>query len=174
MLGFMNEEAYERSLREKRVTFYSRTKGRLWTKGETSGHFLEIESTSLDCDRDTLLVRARPMGPVCHTGTPTCFADASMSTLGFLAQLERIIAERRDSGDSKSYTASLFAAGTNRIAQKVGEEALEVAIASKDEDEEAFLGECADLVFHLLVLLRHRSKSLDDVVAVLKHRHEAK
>lgn len=169
MLGFMNEAAWEQSNREGRVTFFSRSRQRLWTKGETSGHFLEIVSARLDCDADTLLIRARPAGPVCHTGAKTCFGDEPS---GFtLSSLEAVIAERKKADPAGSYTARLFAKGINAMAQKVGEEAVELVIESKDDNHDRFLNEAADLLFHYLVLLQAKGHSLRDVVGVLEARH---
>jgi len=173
MVGFMNEAAWEKTQAEKRVTFYSRSKGRLWTKGEESGNFLEVHDIQVDCDRDTILIRALPKGPVCHTGSDTCFGDKQGDDLAFLRMLEAVIDQRkRSEASEKSYVASLFKAGIHKIAQKVGEEAVELVLESKDEDEVAFLNEAADLLFHYLVLLRAKNKSLGDVSAVLRNRHE--
>jgi phosphoribosyl-ATP pyrophosphohydrolase/phosphoribosyl-AMP cyclohydrolase len=168
MLGFMNEEALARTREENKVTFYSRSKQRLWTKGETSGNFLWVKEILSDCDNDTLLIKAEPVGPVCHTGTDTCFGEAN----GFsLRKLESIIATRRNSPSGSSYTSSLFASGLNRIAQKVGEEAVELVIASKDDDREKFLGEAADLLFHYMILLQEKGFELKDVVGELGKRN---
>lgn len=173
MVGFMNEAAWEKTKAEKKVTFYSRTKGRLWTKGEESGNFLAVISIKVDCDRDTLLIRAIPQGPVCHTGTDTCFGDKQGIDLAFLQTLERVIDERKSSASSKnSYVASLFKEGIHKIAQKVGEEAVELVLESKDDNDRAFVNEAADLLFHYLVLLRARNKSLEDISAVLRSRHK--
>jgi len=169
MLGFMNEEAYAMTLALKMVTFFSRSKQRLWTKGETSGNYLTLSDVLLDCDADTLLLKALPAGPVCHTGADTCFNETNDPFS--LAQLERVILQRKEDPSSKSYTSSLFNAGLNKIAQKVGEEAVELIIEAKDDNEELFLNEAADLMFHYLVLLRAKGFSLDDVLAVLKTRH---
>jgi phosphoribosyl-ATP pyrophosphohydrolase/phosphoribosyl-AMP cyclohydrolase len=176
MLGYMNREALRATLESGRVVFFSRSKQRLWQKGESSGHGLELRSARLDCDRDTLLLSALPQGPVCHTGTATCFGDeplAAASRLAFLPQLERLIAERIAAGSEDSYTARLYQSGVRRIAQKLGEEGLEVALAACLEDDEALRGECADLLYHLLVLLRARSLSLDQIVETLRARHES-
>jgi phosphoribosyl-AMP cyclohydrolase / phosphoribosyl-ATP pyrophosphohydrolase len=170
MLGFMNEEAVETTLTTGRVTFFSRSKGRLWTKGETSGNGLELVSIAPDCDADTLLIKANPQGPTCHTGADTCFGEAN-ELMGFLSELESIIAARRIEQPYGSYVAKLFGKGLNKIAQKVGEEAVETVIASKDDDSEAFRNEAADLLFHLLVLLGAKETSLNDVVEVLRSRH---
>lgn len=173
MVGFMNEAAWEKTQAENRVTFYSRSKGRLWTKGEESGNFLEVQDIKVDCDRDTLLIRVLPVGPVCHTGTDTCFGNKLGDALPFLRTLEEVIEQRKQSESTEnSYVVSLFKAGIHKIAQKVGEEAVELVLESKDDDELAFLNEAADLLFHYLVLLRARNKSLGDVSAVLRERHE--
>ena len=170
MLGFMNEAAFLQSQQEGKVTFYSRSKQRLWTKGETSGNFLHIQEIKADCDNDTLLIRVLPAGPVCHTGTDTCFNEKNPPFS--LQQLERIIIDRKNNPDEKSYTASLFAKGINKVAQKVGEEAVELVIESKDDNQELFLGEAADLLFHYLVLLQHKGFTLADVVRTLEKRHK--
>lgn len=173
MLGFMNGEALAATEASGRVTFYSRSKQRLWTKGETSGNFLEVVSIKADCDNDTLLVRARPQGPVCHTGSATCFDDANEpNKIGFLTELERVIAERRANPSEGSYVASLFDKGLNRIAQKVGEEAVETVIAAKEPDIEAFKSEAADLLFHYLVLLHEKGVSLGEIAETLAARHK--
>ena len=169
MLGFMNEAAFEKTVAEGRVTFYSRTKQRLWTKGETSGNFLEVGEILNDCDNDTLLIKAIPAGPVCHTGADTCFNEKN-SRFG-LKKLETIIAGRMTNPTDESYTSSLFKKGINKIAQKVGEEAVELVIESKDTNDEKFLNEAADLLFHYLVLLRAKGHSLEEVVGVLEGRH---
>lgn len=170
MLGYMNEEALAKTQSEKRVTFFSRTKGRLWTKGETSGNFLEVVDIIADCDSDTLLIKAKPTGPVCHTGSDTCFNESNQS-FG-LKELEATIQSRKANPKEGSYTTSLFQAGINKVAQKVGEEAVEVVIESKDENDELFLGEAADLMYHFLVLLAAKNKTLSDVERVLKMRHQ--
>src|SRR5688572_2676055 len=169
MVGFMNEEAYQKTLQENRVTFFSRTKQRLWTKGETSGNFLEVVETKIDCDNDTLLIKANPSGPVCHTGADTCFNE--INNEWNLRHLEQTITGRKNNASSGSYTSTLFQGGINKIAQKVGEEAVELVIESKDTDREKFLNEAADLMYHYLVLLAAKDTSLDDVVSVLKNRH---
>jgi phosphoribosyl-ATP pyrophosphohydrolase/phosphoribosyl-AMP cyclohydrolase len=172
MLGYMNREALEATLESGRVVFYSRSKQRLWQKGESSGHYLELCAIRSDCDADTLLVSARPAGPVCHTGTATCFGDLAAPTpLGFLLELERVIAKRSAADPAGSYTARLQASGVRRIAQKVGEEGVEVALAACVEDDTALVGECADLLYHLLVLLHARSLTLAPVVDALRARH---
>jgi phosphoribosyl-AMP cyclohydrolase / phosphoribosyl-ATP pyrophosphohydrolase len=177
MLGFMNREALRTTLADKRVTFWSRTRQRLWTKGETSGHWIEADSVTMDCDRDTLLVLGRPAGPVCHTGAPDCFPgrpDTAAPELAFLDTLEAVIAARIAAAPESSYTARLHARGVKRIAQKVGEEGLEVALAAVDGDDAEVVGESADLVFHLLLLLKSRGLSLRDVVRELRQRHAAR
>ena len=174
MLGYMNREALQATLKSGRVVFFSRSKQRLWQKGETSGHSLELRALRLDCDADTLLLSAEPAGPVCHTGTATCFGDeplAAAARLSFLAQLEQIIAQRVAENPEGSYTARLVQSGVRRVAQKVGEEGLEVALAGCGEDNVSLLGECADLLYHLLVLLRARALSLDQVIEVLRARN---
>lgn len=170
MLGFMNEEAFKKTQAEGAVTFYSRSKQRLWTKGETSGNFLRVKSMLVDCDNDTILIKAEPAGPVCHTGADTCFNETNP---GFsLEKLEEVIADRKNNPGEKSYTSSLFAKGINKIAQKVGEEAVELIIESKDDDKEKFLGEAADLMFHYLVLLQAKGYQLKDIISVLSDRHK--
>jgi phosphoribosyl-AMP cyclohydrolase / phosphoribosyl-ATP pyrophosphohydrolase len=174
MVGFMNAEAVRATLERRRVVFFSRTKQRLWEKGETSGHGLELVDIRHDCDADTLLVAAWPQGPVCHTGSRTCFGEeplAEAERLGFLAELERIIAQRMAEQPAGSYTARLFAQGPRRLAQKVGEEALEVALAATGESDDRVVEEGADLLFHLLVLLRSRNLPLSRVIAELESRH---
>lgn len=170
MLGFMNEDAFKQTEESGKVTFYSRSKQRLWTKGEESGHFLTVKQVLLDCDNDTLLIKAEPAGPTCHTGADTCWSEKNHSD-DFLQYLEDIIELRRKSSDEKSYVRQLFDKGINKIAQKVGEEATEVIIEAKDNNEELFLGEAADLLFHFMVLLRAKDVSLQDVIYVLKQRH---
>lgn len=172
MLGYMNADAYEKTLAEKRVTFFSRSKNRLWTKGEESGNFLTVKEILIDCDNDTLLVKASPQGPVCHTGANTCFGESNAS-IGFLSGLEKIIRDRKDNPVSNSYVSSLFAKGINKIAQKVGEEAVELVIEAKDNDQDLFKNEAADLLFHYLVLLQARNCSLDEICGLLKRRHHA-
>ena len=170
MLGFMNDEAYQKTLREKRVTFFSRSKQRLWTKGESSGNFLEVSEILVDCDQDTLLIKANPVGPVCHTGADTCFNEKNERW--DLASLEAVIKDRKANPVKGSYTASLFNAGINKVAQKVGEEAVELVIEAKDDNKELFLNEAADLMFHYLVLLTEKGYGLKDVLDVLKKRHK--
>ena len=170
MLGFMNAEAIDQTRATGRVTFFSRSKQRLWTKGETSGNFLELVSITSDCDNDTLLIKARPNGPVCHTGSATCFGDPTEPPLSFLTELESVIASRAAEPVEGSYVSKLFAKGLNKIAQKVGEEAVETVIAAKDDDIDAFKNEAADLLFHYLVLLRAKGVDLGEIVSVLKER----
>ena len=174
MLGYMNEAALAKTEESGRVTFFSRSKNRLWTKGETSGHFLEVVSMQEDCDGDAILVKAKPLGPVCHTGADTCFEESNTSLTAFIDQLREIIKERKENPNSGSYTSSLFGKGINKLAQKVGEEAVELVIEAKDDNKELFLGEAADLLFHYLVLLEAKNYSLDEVVEVLKQRHVTK
>lgn len=174
MLGYMNQEALDITLESKKVTFFSRTKGRIWTKGETSGNFLQVKSITVDCDNDTLLVKARPEGPVCHTGADTCFDEVNQSKTLFIDHLRKIIKERKNNPSDQSYTASLFAKGINKIAQKVGEEAVEIVIEAKDNNKALFLGEAADLLFHYLVLLEAKDIELDEVMQLLIERHNKK
>ena len=170
MLGYMNAEAFEKTQKDKRVTFYSRSKKRLWTKGEESGNFLNVVSVSIDCDDDTLLIKANPVGPVCHTGADTCFAEKNVDP-DFLNQLQSVINDRKNNPSEKSYVTSLFKKGINKIAQKVGEEAVEVVIEAKDNNAELFKDEAADLLFHYLILLSAKGYKLDDIKNVLKERH---
>lgn len=170
MLGFMNEAALQQTMREGKVTFYSRSKKRLWTKGEESGNFLELRSVAADCDHDTLLIKAHPLGPVCHTGADTCWSEKNHND-NFLLYLEGIIALRKKALPEESYVASLFAKGINKVAQKVGEEAVEMVIESKDDNETLFLNEAADLLFHYLILLHAKGYRLKDVTGVLQERH---
>ncbi len=172
MLGYMNEEAYQKTLDTKRVTFYSRSKQRLWTKGESSENYLNLVSISLDCDQDTYLVKAIPAGPTCHKGTDTCWAEENSSELGFVSELEGIIKDRKNNPDQKSYTTSLFKKGINKVAQKVGEEAVEVVIEAMDNNDELFLEESADLFYHYLILLQAKGFELKDVVQVLEKRNK--
>jgi len=173
MLGYMNAEAYQKTMDTQKVTFYSRSKQRLWTKGEESGNFLNLISIKKDCDNDTLLLQVKPEGPTCHKGTDTCWAEENKTTYGFISTLEDTIKLRRENADSeKSYVASLFKLGMNKIAQKVGEEAIEVVIEAKDDNDDLFLGESADLLFHYLILLQAKGFQLHDVVRVLKERQK--
>lgn len=169
MLGFMNEEALEKTIRERQVTFYSRSKQRLWTKGETSGNFLKVVDIIADCDQDTLLVKAAPLGPACHTGADTCFNEVNSGWN--VGALEKVISDRKANPKQGSYTTMLFGSGMNKIAQKVGEEAVELVIEAKDNNNELFLNEAADLMYHYLVLLQAKGFSLGDVEKVLKKRH---
>ncbi len=171
MLGYMNQESLDKTLDQGRVTFFSRSKQRLWTKGEESGNFLELVSINEDCDQDALLVKARPHGPTCHKGTDTCWGEKNEDRFGCLSDLEGVIRERREKSPENSYVASLFDKGINKIAQKVGEEAVELVIESKDDSEELFLNESADLLFHYLILLQAKGYTLTDIVKVLRDRH---
>ena len=172
MLGYMNQEAFDTTVATNKVTFYSRSKQRLWTKGEESGNFLELVNIKNDCDEDTLLIQVIPHGPTCHTGTDTCWSTKNTLEFGFLTHLENVIANRKENLDAASYVASLFKKGINKIAQKVGEEAVEVVIEAKDNDEHLFLNESADLLFHYLILLQAKGYTLNDIVEVLKSRHK--
>ena len=173
MLGYMNKEAYDKTIETGKVTFFSRTKKRLWTKGEESGNFLNLVSIKSDCDNDSLLIKVKPVGPTCHKGTDTCWDEANKQHFGFLSELESVIKSRRiNANTEKSYVASLFQKGINKIAQKVGEEAVEIVIEAKDNNDELFLNEGADLLFHYLILLQAKGYSLKDVVAVLEGRHK--
>lgn len=173
MLGFMNEEALNKTMSEGKVTFYSRTKKRLWTKGEESGNFLHVKEIAVDCDNDTLLIKARPEGPVCHTGADTCFSERNHND-DFLFYLEDIINLRKQSEEGKSYVRDLLAKGINKVAQKVGEEAVELVIEAKDNNDELFLNESADLLFHYLLLLNAKGFKLQAVLDVLRSRHSKK
>jgi len=170
MLGFMNKEAFTQTQKEGKVTFYSRSKKRLWTKGETSGNFIFVKNILPDCDNDTILIKAKPTGPVCHTGADTCFNEINPTFT--LETLEETIADRKANPNDSSYTSSLFAKGINKISQKVGEEAVELVIESKDDNQEKFLNEAADLLYHYLVLLQAKKYRLDDVVKILMERHK--
>ncbi len=170
MLGYMDAQALAATCELGHVTFYSRSKQRLWTKGETSGHFLKLQSIAVDCDGDTLLLLARPAGPACHNGTATCFGDFPGPDVAFLGQLDRLVEQRHRERPAGSYTTKLFDAGTRRIAQKVGEEGVETALAAVAQEADDLLGESADLLFHLLVLLRDRGLGLADVAKVLRAR----
>lgn len=169
MLGYMNPEAWQQTQQTKQVTFFSRSKQRLWVKGESSGNYLNFISAQVDCDADTLLIKAIPQGPTCHTGTFSCFGDEE--TKGFLHQLDALIQDRKANPESGSYTNSLLDKGINKVAQKVGEEAVELVIEAKDDNNELFLNEAADLLYHTLVLLAAKGKKLEDVEAVLQQRH---
>ncbi len=173
MLGFMNQEAFNKTIATKKVTFFSRTKNRLWTKGEESGNFLNLVSYAVDCDNDTLLLKVYPVGPTCHMGSDTCWNEQNNQEYGFLSKLENTIKERKENASAeKSYVASLFKKGINKIAQKVGEEAVEVVIEAKDDNDDLFLSESADLLFHYLILLQAKGFQLEDVVNVLKGREK--
>ncbi|CAM4091377.1 bifunctional phosphoribosyl-AMP cyclohydrolase/phosphoribosyl-ATP diphosphatase HisIE [Flavobacterium weaverense] len=173
MLGYMNAEAYQKTVATNKVTFYSRSKQRLWAKGEESGNFLNLVEIKNDCDNDTLLIQVKPEGPTCHKGTDTCWAEENKTDYGFISTLENTITTRRENADSeKSYVASLFKLGMNKIAQKVGEEAIEVVIEAKDDNDDLFLSESADLLFHYLILLQAKGFKLNDVVDVLKSRQK--
>ena len=171
MLGFMNEEALAKTQELNKVTFFSRSKNRLWTKGEESGNFLLLKSISSDCDEDSLLIKVNPVGPVCHTGADTCWGEKN-SNSNFLFQLEQIIVDRKNNPSEKSYTSSLFEKGINKIAQKVGEEAIELVIESKDNDANLFKNEAADLLFHYLILLQAKGHSLSEIQDILISRHK--
>ena len=170
MLGYMNKEAFQKTKETEQVTFYSRSKKRIWVKGEESGNFLKLVKIKVDCDQDAILITANPQGPTCHKGTDSCWGETNQSHYGFLTELEEIITERKKTNADNSYVASLFREGINKIAQKVGEEAVETIIEAKDENSELFLNESADLLFHFLILLKEKGFSLNDVEAVLKDR----
>ncbi len=172
MLGYMSPESLAKTQAEGVVTFYSRSKNRLWTKGETSGNFLKVQQITVDCDGDTLLIKVNPVGPVCHTGADTCFGEKNNGKAAFLNYLKEIIRSRKEESAEKSYTASLFKKGINKVAQKVGEEAVELVIEAKDSNNDLFRGEAADLLFHFLVLLEQKSIDLDEVIDLLQQRHK--
>jgi phosphoribosyl-ATP pyrophosphohydrolase/phosphoribosyl-AMP cyclohydrolase len=173
MLGYMNEEAYAKTIATSKVTFFSRTKQRLWTKGEESGNFLNLVSIQNDCDEDTLLIKVIPVGPTCHKGSDTCWNEENTMSYGFLSQLEDTIQDRKENAyEADSYVASLFKKGMNKIAQKVGEEAVEVVIEAKDDNDDLFLSESADLLFHYLILLQAKGFKLNDIVKVLESREK--
>ncbi len=171
MLGFMNKEAYKRTKKEGKVTFFSRTRNQLWTKGEESGNFLYVKEILKDCDQDTVLIKAEPAGPVCHTGNDTCFNEINHGDIDFLTSLQNLIQQRKRDMPDNSYTTKLFARGINKIAQKVGEEAVELVIEAKDDDDNLFLNEAADLMYHLMVLLTAKGYALEDVTKILESRH---
>jgi len=178
MLGYMNEEAYQKTIETKQVTFFSRSKQRLWTKGEESGNFLNLVGIKNDCDHDTLLITVTPVGPTCHTGSDTCWDEKNKTDFGFLSNLEDVISHRKKQAEDvanidekMSYVSSLFQKGINKVAQKVGEEAVEVVIEAKDDNDKLFLDESADLLFHYLILLQAKGFKLNDIVEVLKKRH---
>ena len=170
MVGYMNEEALNKTREEKKVTFFSRSKNRLWTKGETSGNYLYVKEISADCDNDSILIKADPVGPVCHTGSTSCFGNETAK--GFIYELESIINQRIKNNTEESYTNKLYKKGINKVAQKVGEEAVELIIESKDNNMELFRNEAADLLYHLLILLKTKSVNLESIEEVLKKRHE--
>jgi phosphoribosyl-AMP cyclohydrolase / phosphoribosyl-ATP pyrophosphohydrolase len=170
MVGYMNEEAFEKTSREKRVTFFSRSKNRLWTKGETSGNYLYVETIQSDCDNDSLLIKANPAGPVCHTGSTSCFNEETAK--GFVYKLEQVINQRIDDNSAESYTNKLYRKGINKVAQKVGEEAVEMIIEAKDDNIDLFKNEAADLLYHLLILLKTKGINLQSIEEVLKERHK--
>jgi len=170
MLGYMNEEAFRKTQQEGKVTFFSRSRNRLWTKGETSGNFLIVKEITIDCDNDALLIKVDPSGPVCHTGTKSCFGEETSK--GFIYKLEQIINQRVDNNIGESYTNKLFRKGINKVAQKVGEEAVELIIEAKDDDPELFKNEAADLFYHLLILLKIKKVSFSDIEEILKSRHK--
>ncbi|MDE0598057.1 MAG: phosphoribosyl-ATP pyrophosphohydrolase/phosphoribosyl-AMP cyclohydrolase [Dokdonia donghaensis] len=173
MLGFMNLEAYEKTLALKKVTFFSRSKGRLWTKGEETKNYLHLENIAVDCDNDTLLVQVTPQGPTCHKGTDTCWGETNKVNFGFLSKLEEVLEDRWNTKDTAdSYVASLFRSGINKVAQKVGEEAVEVVIEAKDDNDHLFLNESADLLFHYMVLLQAKGFHLRDIEKTLIARHK--
>jgi phosphoribosyl-ATP pyrophosphohydrolase/phosphoribosyl-AMP cyclohydrolase len=172
MLGYMNEEAYLKTIAEKRVTFFSRSKNRLWTKGETSENYLQVVNILVDCDQDTILIQANPEGPTCHTGADTCFNEPNQDNAAWLDYLKHVIRSRKNETADKSYTASLFQKGTHKIAQKVGEEAVELVIEALMKNDDLFKGEAADLLFHLLVLLEDRGIGLEEVIKLLQERHQ--
>ncbi|PWL32201.1 bifunctional phosphoribosyl-AMP cyclohydrolase/phosphoribosyl-ATP diphosphatase HisIE [uncultured Roseivirga sp.] len=172
MLGYMNEAALEQTLDTGKVTFFSRSKQRLWTKGETSENFLNLVSISPDCDQDALLVKVNPEGPTCHLGDDTCWEESNENSLQFLGHLTEVIKDRRQKSPEESYVARLFSKGINKVAQKVGEEAVEVVIEAKDSDDNLFLNESADLLFHYMMLLEAKGFTLNDVISILKERHK--
>jgi phosphoribosyl-ATP pyrophosphohydrolase/phosphoribosyl-AMP cyclohydrolase len=172
MLGYMNEDAFTKTKNEGKVTFFSRSKNRLWTKGETTGHFLNVVDMKLDCDQDTLLIKVKPDGPTCHTGTDTCWSEVNSGRTFFIEKLQAVIKDRRNNPTDVSYTASLFKKGINKIAQKVGEEAVEIVIEAKDNNDDLFKGEAADLLYHYLILLEAKNIPLDEVIKVLESRQK--
>jgi phosphoribosyl-AMP cyclohydrolase / phosphoribosyl-ATP pyrophosphohydrolase len=172
MVGFMNEEAYQKTQEIQKVTFFSRTKNRLWTKGEESGHFLNVKEILVDCDNDTLLIKAIPVGPTCHTGADTCFNEKNDGGIHWIGELQDLIDRRKAEMPEGSYTTKLFNRGINKVAQKVGEEAVELVIEAKDNNDDLFLNEAADLMYHYLVLLTAKGKRIEDVVKVLELRHK--
>ncbi len=173
MLGFMNQEAYEKTVSEGKVTFYSRTRERLWTKGEESGNFMDVVEILEDCDADTLLIRANPQGPACHTGMRTCFGETDQDNISFLQNLQALLQSRKEELPENSYTAKLFRQGPRKIAKKLGEEAAELVIEAMDTDDECFINEAADLLFHMTILLVDRGYRLEDVAKILADRHQS-
>ncbi len=171
MLGYMNEESLQKTISSGRVTFYSRSKKRLWTKGEESGNYLELIDWKLDCDNDTILVRVKPNGPTCHKGTDTCWSEENVSDYGFISKLEAVIEDRIQNPKQGSYTSDLIKSGINKVAQKVGEEGVEVVIEAMDNNDDLFLNESADLLYHYLILLQAKGYKLKDVVSILESRH---
>ncbi|GLX87043.1 histidine biosynthesis bifunctional protein HisIE [Thalassotalea loyana] len=171
MQGYMNQEALQKTLEINKATFFSRSKNRLWTKGETSDNFLMVKQVLADCDQDSILISAVPRGPACHLGVRSCFPEEKLTQQNFLSQLEQVVEQRKGASPDESYTAQLMAKGLNKVAQKVGEEGVEVALAAVAETKEDLLGECADLFFHTLVLLQHKDIALSEVMAVLQERH---
>ncbi len=172
MVAFMNKEALQTTVDSGKVTFFSRTKGRLWTKGESSGHFLILKEIIHDCDSDSILIKAEPIGPTCHTGADTCFNESNHDPISFIRTLIKTISDRKNQPNDSSYTASLFKKGINKVAQKVGEEAVELVIEAKDDNKELFLGEAADLLYHYFVLLEAKGYSLNEVIEVLEARNK--
>lgn len=172
MLGYMNEEAFQKTLELNKVTFFSRSKNRLWTKGETSNHFLLVKDYAVDCDEDTILFQVEPQGPTCHTGDDTCFGDANQDNAAWLDHLKHVIRNRKNNPSEKSYTSSLFSKGTNKVAQKVGEEAVELVIEAMSKNDQLFKEEAADLLFHYLILLEERNLGLEEIIKVLQSRHK--
>lgn len=170
MLGYMNEEAFLKTQQENKVTFFSRSKNRLWTKGESSSNFLLVKDIQIDCDNDTILIKAEPKGPTCHTGSSTCFGEETAK--GFLYKLEETISQRINDNDEKSYTNTLFKRGINKVAQKVGEEAVELVIEAKDNNDDLFKNEAADLLYHFLILLKAKNMKLEDIELILKNREK--
>ena len=171
MLGYMNEEALEKTCKEGRITFFSRSKNRLWTKGETSNNFLEVRSIKVDCDQDALLIKAEPKGPTCHTGEDTCFGEKVEGNTLFIDHLRKILKDRKENPSDESYTSSLYKKGINKVAQKVGEEAVELVIEAKDDNKDLFVGEASDLLYHYLVLLEAKDISLEEIIKELQRRH---
>jgi phosphoribosyl-AMP cyclohydrolase / phosphoribosyl-ATP pyrophosphohydrolase len=172
MVGYMNEEAYKQTIEEGKVTFFSRSKNRLWTKGETSGNFMIVKEIRIDCDNDALLIKVNPAGPVCHTGKKSCFGEETSK--GFIYELEQVVNQRIDNNVRNSYTNTLFQKGLNKVAQKIGEEAVELVIEAKDDNTELFKNEAADLLYHLLILLKTKNVLFTDIEEILKSRHKSR